>query len=62
MRSGELAKVYDVRDYDGRQPDIIEYFSEHLPADFFGEGELERSVAWHQRVVERVRAWLPRAV
>jgi len=62
MRSGELAKIYDVRDYDGRQPDIVEYFSKHLPTDFFGEGELERSVAWHQRVVERVRAWLPRAV
>jgi NAD(P)-dependent dehydrogenase (short-subunit alcohol dehydrogenase family) len=60
VTTGEVANHYGITDYDGRQPDIQEFFSEHLPADFFGEGELERGVAWHLRVVERVRRWLPK--
>jgi NAD(P)-dependent dehydrogenase (short-subunit alcohol dehydrogenase family) len=62
MGSGELARRYGVTDYDGRQPDIIAYFSEHLPHNFFGEGELERGVAWLERVTERSRRLLPAQV
>ncbi|MGH7562516.1 MAG: SDR family oxidoreductase [Gemmatimonadales bacterium] len=61
VSSAELAKHYGVTDVDGSQPDIKAFFSEHLPASFFGEGELERGVAWMERVVDRGRALLPRS-
>ena len=57
VTSGELGKHYGLTDYDGRQPDIKAFFAENLPANFFGEGELERGLAWLERVVERARGW-----
>jgi hypothetical protein len=60
VSSGEVAKYYGVTDYEGRQPDIMAFFAENLPANFFGEGELERGIGWLERVMERAKAWLPR--
>lgn len=59
ISSAELGKRYGVTDYDGRRPDVISYFAQHVMEQTFGLDELRRGVEWHRRVVERAERWLP---
>lgn len=61
MSSAELGKRYGVTDYDGRRPDVISYFAEHVMGQMFGLAELRRGVEWHRRIIERAERWLPAA-
>jgi NAD(P)-dependent dehydrogenase (short-subunit alcohol dehydrogenase family) len=59
MSSAELGKRYGVTDYDGRRPDVISYFAQHVMVQTFGLDELRRGLAWQRRTLERAERWLP---
>jgi hypothetical protein len=53
--SAELGRHYGVTDYDGRRPDFIGYFAEHL-APQFGNA-FARGIAWQTRMLERAKRY-----
>jgi NAD(P)-dependent dehydrogenase (short-subunit alcohol dehydrogenase family) len=61
ISSAELGRRYGVTDYDGRRPDVVSYFAEHVMAQTFGLDQLRRGIAWQRRLMERSERWLPAA-
>jgi len=55
--SAELGAHYGVTDYDGRRPDFITYFAEHL-APQMGKEMFEKGIEWQGRALERAKRYL----